>query len=345
MPKSKSRVHVSSDIPEDLMLEILRWVTVKSLMRFKCVSKAWLASIQNPLFTTSYQGGFKGLLLTNFIGIRDKRMDSTQPVNGLICFYDGNRSCIYNIATRETMSLPDSTSNCARCDYLLGFDPFHNVYKVFKVCRSLKIEILTVGVDLSWRSIDPAPWYSDSTVCYANGCLYWCCYENEGETREHLLCFNLVQEKFQFIEKPHKSYAKYGWFPGSNPNLMSCSWPLDEYGYRSRKVRNLCDYNNDAWTKHEILNYPLGRLYRPMSTLPNGKIVFIERSTSGWKFPMPFYTYDRNNREFKKCLMSDCPSSSSIASQHILDLYLEAMYYEENITPLSCLGSSHIAPK
>ncbi|XP_059635812.1 F-box/kelch-repeat protein At3g06240-like [Cornus florida] len=37
-------------IPYDLVMEILSWLPVKSILRFKCVSKSWLAMLTNPHF-------------------------------------------------------------------------------------------------------------------------------------------------------------------------------------------------------------------------------------------------------------------------------------------------------
>lgn len=126
-------------IPEELIWEILIRVPVKSLMRFKCVSRRWRSFILNPIFARAYRGGFKGLLLSkpynwglayhqdffylNILDddddapkqifhhhtvVHDKKMASTVPMNGLVCFYNGNYSYMYNIATRESMVLPAS---------------------------------------------------------------------------------------------------------------------------------------------------------------------------------------------------------------------------------------------
>ena len=37
-------------LPEELIVEILSWVPVKPLMRFKCVSKTWNSLIFHPTF-------------------------------------------------------------------------------------------------------------------------------------------------------------------------------------------------------------------------------------------------------------------------------------------------------
>lgn len=43
-----------TDLPEELVFEILARLPVKSLLRFKSVSKAWRAAISGPLFTRAH---------------------------------------------------------------------------------------------------------------------------------------------------------------------------------------------------------------------------------------------------------------------------------------------------
>jgi hypothetical protein len=45
---------VSRGLPKDLSMEILSRLPVKSLMRFKCISKSWCALITNPNFITKH---------------------------------------------------------------------------------------------------------------------------------------------------------------------------------------------------------------------------------------------------------------------------------------------------
>ncbi|XP_059450699.1 F-box/kelch-repeat protein At3g23880-like isoform X1 [Corylus avellana] len=50
----KRWTHIIRDLPEDLSMEILSRLPVKSLMRCKCISKSWYALITNPSFITMH---------------------------------------------------------------------------------------------------------------------------------------------------------------------------------------------------------------------------------------------------------------------------------------------------
>ncbi|XP_030924573.1 F-box/kelch-repeat protein At3g23880-like [Quercus lobata] len=41
-------------VPDDVVFDILTWLPVKSLIRFRCVSKSWYSTITNPIFITTH---------------------------------------------------------------------------------------------------------------------------------------------------------------------------------------------------------------------------------------------------------------------------------------------------
>ncbi|KAJ4965268.1 hypothetical protein NE237_017117 [Protea cynaroides] len=62
----RSRRRIASDLPQELVMEILVKLPVKSLVRFKCVSKDWFTTISDPLFA-------------------EAQLQQVKPVYGLIC--------------------------------------------------------------------------------------------------------------------------------------------------------------------------------------------------------------------------------------------------------------------
>ncbi|XP_059654780.1 putative F-box protein At1g47790 [Cornus florida] len=178
-------------VPKDLLFEILILLSVKTLLRLRCVSKLWCSIIDDPLFVQKHHirshtrpGGLNLLLQLghrNFLGSLDPEGGPTsyllplpdtvdlyipfQSINGLVCI----NNSIYNPSTRKFKVLPPITTSVPYREekYLLGFEPSTNKYKVLAICGflpnlvsedsqvELKIEfkILTLGTNL-WREID-----------------------------------------------------------------------------------------------------------------------------------------------------------------------------------------------
>ncbi|RHN44653.1 putative F-box domain-containing protein [Medicago truncatula] len=59
LPPSPSNVSPSSVfLPDELIVEVLSWLTVKQLMRLKYVSKSWKSLISEPTFVKFYLNHF-----------------------------------------------------------------------------------------------------------------------------------------------------------------------------------------------------------------------------------------------------------------------------------------------
>ena len=85
------RAHLSPLLPEEVVIEILLRLSVKSLMRFKCVSKSWKSLISGPSFVKLHlqrSPKYTNVLLKT-------------EVNGL--------NCVVPCSTRSLMENPSST--------------------------------------------------------------------------------------------------------------------------------------------------------------------------------------------------------------------------------------------
>ncbi|CAI9089501.1 OLC1v1024088C1 [Oldenlandia corymbosa var. corymbosa] len=106
------------------------------------------------------------------------------------------------------LELPASTNHYEECDeknpadkYYIGFDPVSERYKLLKIFPG-HVEILTIGVDSSWRTVNSHPpkgmtLYSASCL---SGILCWDCYVDR--VGEQIMAFHLAQEKFIHIPVP-----------------------------------------------------------------------------------------------------------------------------------------------
>nr|XP_009797070.1 PREDICTED: putative F-box protein At4g21240 [Nicotiana sylvestris] len=169
--KNKIVVNIgNSCIPLEIIFDILiRVVPVKSLLRFRCVSKSFCSLISQPLFIETHQKTcFAAELIVSFPSLSFTRkviiyklvqkledgkfqafpfqylnapcfckLDSLESINGLVCLWNDNEDvAIINPFTKYHVFLPKSTerfhySTFTRC--FLGYDPSTKKYKVLKV--------------------------------------------------------------------------------------------------------------------------------------------------------------------------------------------------------------------
>ncbi|XP_020888485.1 putative F-box protein At3g52320 [Arabidopsis lyrata subsp. lyrata] len=243
------------EIPEEVWMEILARLPVNSLMRFKCVSKLWWSFITSRYFTNLFS---KLSSLTRerrvFMSVVDKEyhgdymlfsaspsnwdaasfpllnQDLTLPgmgghfvnaVRGLMCFRLGREVRIYNLTTRQLVSLPIVKSNMLEGDSHMwnyfGHDPVSDEYKVLskvwwvsKGWRRVRSEtqVLVLGARASWRNarshFHPPPSHRPySQGISINGVLYygaWC-----NGKRCVVMSFNLASEEFNLIDLPDEA--------------------------------------------------------------------------------------------------------------------------------------------
>ncbi|KAL3726640.1 hypothetical protein ACJRO7_031535 [Eucalyptus globulus] len=145
---------VAESFTEDILIEILSSLPVKSLMRFKCVSKRWQSLIADPGFAKShlqrlkardiipsqrivksspvqtidyelFDGGIGGDEDSVVVKFHEPRMDDSRwelvlvgSCDGLVCLSFHVGFLLYNPTTKESRNLPDS--NNFPEDFFLG---------------------------------------------------------------------------------------------------------------------------------------------------------------------------------------------------------------------------------
>lgn len=61
-----------SELPQEIVIEILTWLPIKSLARFRCVAKSWLNLFVTPYFVKHHTGhvflNSHNLLIDDFYG-------------------------------------------------------------------------------------------------------------------------------------------------------------------------------------------------------------------------------------------------------------------------------------
>ncbi|XP_015073220.1 F-box/kelch-repeat protein At3g06240-like [Solanum pennellii] len=229
--------------PEDIQKDILLRCPVKSLLRFKCVSKSWCALIKNPKFVQQHlKNSSPPQLLAYTVGTSDDAgqgprsitlISEENPqtfkgmthligsVDGLFLMYrtiDTMISCaLWNPATREVRSLQIPLPAPIIFDApMLGFglDPVTNDYKiVYSHCgywRKYTASVYSCSRG-SWRIFEPKeplPFYTDVKhsfgTAYLNGSYYWLL--RGGDHRNYtILSFEFGSEMFEEIEGPDRN--------------------------------------------------------------------------------------------------------------------------------------------
>ncbi|XP_051211125.1 putative F-box protein At1g50870 [Lolium perenne] len=265
----KQKKAQTTELPEELVLEILIRLPVKSLRRFKCVSKAWRTTMSGPYFIRSHLQFSASrweqnpsLLITPHTLDRDVQGENW-PTNfsnnirfyqwwqgaskarlvhgrdfddefrsvccfahcdGLVLLPTDTKVYLFNPATRDVLTLPESSRNkrpgIIGLPVGFGRDPRTGMYKVVRSffrsrdaetgVHSMGMEVCTVGgggLPPCWRetaSDQPYPvaaWVTAQTV---KGCLYWIIIDRRHlKPRPHgLLRFGLEDETFSVTRLP-----------------------------------------------------------------------------------------------------------------------------------------------
>ncbi|MFS7937423.1 putative F-box domain-containing protein [Helianthus anomalus] len=179
-------------LPVEIIEDILSRIPVKSILRFKSVSKPWLSLISTPSFhklhstvaprtTALFFSAYDSSTNTSyfFSGARDGgsvanliKLDNTvlelyaEHLNGLVCFTSRTYCCrtldsyVLNPCTHKFFKLPrppviEAMNTC----YLFGFDELSNEHKVLyfhvESIKPTTIEVMIFSMSTySWRKIN-----------------------------------------------------------------------------------------------------------------------------------------------------------------------------------------------
>ncbi|XP_026440582.1 F-box protein At3g61340-like [Papaver somniferum] len=173
------RTSLSNRLDEKSAEDILINLPVKSLVRFKSVSKSWQSFIEDPSFIESYlsrskahpqllttirdtdsivvpspEDGFKGGAALHKVKIPWSRAGMSNPIHGwLFCLVDRNIRCtrIYNLGTRQAtpwaktcIPLNIGASIVQTPSYGFGSDPLTNSCKVVCVWEKYSLTSLSM---------------------------------------------------------------------------------------------------------------------------------------------------------------------------------------------------------
>lgn len=276
-------------MPIDLLISIFSRLPVKSIARFRCVSKQWASilcrreftdlfrkiSSKRPclLFTLKLNGKWLFFSVTQRLNsdqnscllAADRHMSFpteddgsygfSLPVCGLLCTKERN-PFICNPSTGHYITLPKvTTSPGSRVSIYFGYDPIDKLFKVLRMSSKDYPRVLTLGTgQVSWRMIDCSIPHSPlpDGICI-NGVVYYLAAGNG--TRFHkpimLVCFDVRFEKFKFLDVDNMIWrSTLINFKGKLGTVL----PGEIAFFSGRTIRLelwvLDDAENQKWSKH-----------------------------------------------------------------------------------------------
>ncbi|KAG5237605.1 F-box/kelch-repeat protein [Salix suchowensis] len=200
-------------VPEDVMMDILIALPIKSILRFRCLSKSWNSLITDKNFINAYLAQAKPLLLLR--RCEAGCFDIIGSCNGVVCLSDIDHQgrtkslILWNPTIRKHLNLPlPKLCGPHSATWGFGFDLSSDDYKfqVFSLKRR------------SWERINYRPALGpfcvapeackNSGYCNQvafNGILHWLVYREENDSRHSfVLSFDLSNDKFGEIMLPQR---------------------------------------------------------------------------------------------------------------------------------------------
>ncbi|KAL6143375.1 hypothetical protein ACLB2K_054070 [Fragaria x ananassa] len=135
-----------SPLPADIIVEILARLTVKSLCRFRCVSKPWRSLISNTKFIALHD---RKALEDKHVYLGRRRVIFTVPISQFYCFYSLD---LDEFLTRADDH--DGLVMATKLDFVhqeLSADDFWNPH--IYACNNL---LLLYNVNSGWHLVNPA---------------------------------------------------------------------------------------------------------------------------------------------------------------------------------------------
>ena len=227
-----------TNLPEQMMREILGRIPIKSLIRCKCVRKSWHDLIDEPEFKSSYSPkpcfafSYEDMyiiydddtceLLFRFwmnpagrlyFGKSVRYSVVIDSVDGLLMAKDGAANILFvcNPIIREYVGLPRLYTHGRRSIFGFGVSRISGQYKVLNgEVISGSYHVYTLGGEGSWRSIssaapgNPILLYNNAIFCNEN--LHWLVSYFDFEEKYMVCCFDLDTELFTSFSIPHYVY-------------------------------------------------------------------------------------------------------------------------------------------
>ncbi|KAL4619413.1 hypothetical protein ACB092_06G077700 [Castanea dentata] len=338
-----------SNLPRELIVDILSRLPVKSLCRFKCVSKPWRTLISRPDFVKTHlrRAQFKRLILasndslysieheTSFendvvaVAIDYFPLDQNHqsyPIemigscNGLLCLKpQPNTFFVFNPATHESARIPDAPTpygfDHAILAHGFGYAPSIDDYKLVKAVNAPLVAVFSLKTS-AWKLVEgfhykkPTELWEGPLPCGTHlNGALHWVFKLCGGNECVITAFDLETDTFRDMPVPAISVSGF-----STGFLKGCLCLMDrDFGLRRRDIWVMKEYGvGKSWTK--ILVVDPCYVVKPLCLWKNSKILMA---------------IDRNENELVLCNPKDgtCKNFEvvGISFRFYADTYVESL--------------------
>ncbi|XP_076944841.1 putative F-box protein At1g47790 [Bidens hawaiensis] len=297
---------MSSNIPLDIQIEIIKHLPAKSLIRFRSVSKQWKSVIHSSEFITTHHHSVNlhhmliryKIIEAMYVSVVDdvsfpqhQKFSPTAPPtvkpastslmfdcsHGLV-YLDGyvDRLCmdekeiivIWNPSIRKSVGITLSISDAIG----IGVCPKTSDVKIVKITYDKwQVDVFTLS-SRAWRSLSWNLPYKSLKFSYPHaiidGVLHWRAYDSVTK-KYMIISFNLTSEEFGQIDLPDSLADSRSVF---NPHIFKLNESLAVLHYTEDDAgKHVCD----VWKmlKNGVPKSPFTKLYTVTLQLEDGKII------------------------------------------------------------------------
>ncbi|XP_059449046.1 F-box/kelch-repeat protein At3g23880-like [Corylus avellana] len=202
--RRRRRMAMSYYLPDEMVLDILQRLPVKSLVRFRCVSKSWNSLITSPAFIHSHlnrsipntpphtifivrhcvsnphreleREPYKLFAFDECgeldLPIKSRSLKNFRLIgseNGLMCFVGDKQFILWNPSIRKVVNLPEPCITTERygrmpCNEAFGFDLRTNDYKIVRIAFPYSYSAMLGGPLVEVYSVSTGSWRISSAT-------------------------------------------------------------------------------------------------------------------------------------------------------------------------------------